>query len=73
MTNKSQPILSKVLHVSYKDSPFETDDVDVFKANHFNPSLSSAISKLHFVRGSFQRINLRHISLQSLVVDVTQI
>ncbi|SUK82507.1 Uncharacterised protein [Staphylococcus aureus] len=31
MTNKSQPILSKVLHVSYKDSPFETDDVDVSK------------------------------------------
>ena len=55
MTNKSQPILSKVLHVSYKDSPFETDDVDVSKLIVFNPSLRSAFSKLHFDREEFSK------------------
>ncbi len=48
MTNKSQPILSKVLHVSYKDSPFETDDVDVSKLIVFNPELKFCHFKTTF-------------------------
>ena len=55
MTSKSTPMLSSVLHVSYSDSPFCTDDVLVSKLTSLRPNFCSATSKLHLVRVEFSK------------------
>ena len=50
-----QPIISKVLQVSYSVSPLFTEDVEASKFITFNLCLCSATSKLCFVLVEFSK------------------